>query len=226
MSSMLKDLAERQLHLMILGDWKRVDPKLLEYLEGELGTEPEKDPIGVAFCLLRIGVSPEKATSLLSWKDFETFCMRGLQIHGMEAIRGLRFKNDRRYEIDVLGIGEGLILLIDCKMWSTKGRSGKIESVARDHLRKAKAFDEAIRFDSIDGLIRGTGKSQIIPVIVSWLDTGVVRSKDGVAIVSLRNFPSFLNSIDELEDFLKIDVDYRIKIRRETPSRNLSVLRF
>jgi Holliday junction resolvase len=226
MPSMLKELAERQLHLMILGDWKGVDPELLEYLEGELGAEPERDPIGVAFCLLKIGVSPERATSLLSWKDFENFCMRGLQIHGMEAIRGLRFKNDRRYEIDVLGIGEKLILLIDCKMWSMRGRSGRIESIARDHLRKAKAFDEAMRSESINDLIKESGKSQIIPVIVSWLDTGVVRSKEGVAIVSLRNFPSFLNSIDELEDFLKIDVDYRIKIRRETHSRNLSVLRF
>lgn len=226
MLSILKELAERQLHLMILGDWKSVDPKLLEYLEDELGTEPERDPIGVAFCLLKIGVSPERAISLLSWKDFEAFCMRGLQIHGMEAIRGLRFKDDRRYEIDVLGIGEKLILLIDCKMWSMRGRSGKIEPAARDHLRKAKAFDEAMRSGSINGLIKESGKSQIIPFIVSWLDTGVVRSKEGVAIVSLRNFPNFLNSLDELEDFVKIDVDYRIKIRRETPSRNLSVLRF
>jgi hypothetical protein len=216
MYSLLKDLAESQLHLMILGDWKRVDPKLLEYLEDELGTEPERDPIGVAFCLLKIGVSPEKATSLLSWKDFEAFCMRGLQIHGMEAIRGLRFKNDRKYEIDVLGVSDEFILLIDCKMWSVRGRPGKIESVARGHLRKAEAFDEAMRSGSIDCLIKEHGESQIIPVIVSWLDTGVVRSREGVAIVSLRNFPSFLNSLDELEEFVRIDVDYRVKIRRET----------
>lgn len=217
----LAELAEKQLHLMVAGNWEAVDPELIDYLEENLGVSPEEDRVGVAFCLLKLGVSPERATSLLDWRDFEAFCMRGLQIHGMDALGRLRFKRgSRRYEIDVLGLGGGLSLLIDCKMWSMRRRASKMEHAAEEHLIRAMAFDEAMRSGSIVELEKEEGRSYIIPVIVSWLEIGLTKSKRGVAVLSLRNFPRFLDSLDELKDeFLGIETDYKIRIRRGAPSQ-------
>ncbi|MDW8036303.1 MAG: hypothetical protein RMI85_07590 [Candidatus Korarchaeum sp.] len=217
----LAEIAEKQLHLIIAGYWEAVDPDLIEYLEEELGDNPREDPVGVAFCLLKLGIPPERATSLLNWKDFEAFCTRGLQIHGMDALERLRFKQgSKRYEIDVLGVGGDVNLLIDCKMWSAKRRSSKVEYAAKGHLVKAMAFNEAMRSGTISSLEKEEGRSCIVPVIVSWLETGLMRSKEGSAVVSLRNFPRFLESLVELEEeFLRIEADYKIRIKREVLSQ-------
>lgn len=227
MMQRLMSIAERQLHLIIAGNWEAVDPELVEYLEDELENDPREDLVGVAFCLLKMGISPEKAVSLLSWKEFESFCMKGLQIQGMEAFGGVRFKQGgRRYEIDVLGIGEDKILLIDCKMWSMRGRSNKMRLAAEEHLRRAIAFDEAMRSEKIRGFSKEEGRSNIIPIVVSWLEVTLTRSREGLAVVSLRDFPRFLDSLDELEDdFFRIETNYRIRAMKGFPSRGKLPLR-
>lgn len=217
----LAELAEKKLHLMVSGNWEAVDPDLIDYLEENLEASPREDPVGVALYLLKLGVSPERATSLLDWRGFEALCMRGLEMHGMETLGRLRFKRgSKRYEIDVLGVSEDSSLLIDCKMWSVRGRASKMEQAAEEHLIRAMAFDEAMRSGSIIELEKEKGRSRIIPVVVSWLETGLMKSKRGVAVLSLRNLPRFLDSLGELEDeFLGIEADYKIKIRRGAPSR-------
>ncbi|MEM1984092.1 MAG: hypothetical protein QXW76_02400 [Candidatus Korarchaeum sp.] len=214
-------MVERQLHLMIAGDWESVDPELIEYLEEELGGDPRRDPVGVAFCLLKLGIPPERATSLLNWREFEIFCVRGLQLHGMDTLRGVRFKQGGKgYEVDILGVGDELSLLIDCKMWSMRGRSGRIRSAAKEHLVRTMAFNEAMEFGAVEGLVKEEGRSYLIPVVVSWLEVDITKSREGVALVSLRNFPRFLDSLDEIGDeFLRIEADYRIRVKREALSQ-------
>lgn len=225
LESELAETARRQLHLIVAGDWSSIDRRLIEYFEDELGTDPSKDPVGVAFCLLKLGIPPEKATTLLSWKEFEGFCMRGLQLCGMEALGRIMFKHHgRRYEIDVLGLRNDLSLILECKMWSMRTRSSKIVAEAKKHLTRVLAFNEAMKSGSIELLSRKSGKSFLIPVIVSWLDVGSTRFEGKVAIVSLSVFPRFLEALDELkEDF--IEADYRITLR-EGPSPPQSTLKF
>lgn len=217
--SELSELAKKQLHLIVAGDWSSVNGRLLGYLEEELGAHPSEDPVGAAFCLLKLGIPAEKAVSLLNWREFEAFCLRGLQLNGMEAISGVRFGHgSKRYEIDVLGLGDDVSLLLECKMWSMKTRFSKILSEVKKHMDRTLAFCETIKSNCIDNICREHGRSFLVPIIVSWLNMGPVKFEGKVALVSLSDFPKFLNILDEIkEDFIKLD--YRITLKG-APSRN------
>ncbi len=220
----LREEALRSIHLMVSGRWDVIPANLLSYLEEELGGDPSSDPVGVAFLLIKIGVSPEKAIALLNWRDFEGLCERGLQISGFSTKRGLRFTLDgRRYEIDVVASDHEVTLALDCKMWS-KGNSPKVykifEAAEHQYLRTI-ALKHAIERRSLADVRPEPGHGVMVPCIVTWLDFGVKLSKSGVPIVPISKFPSFVNDIRSLlDEVAALETDFRVKIGREASSRN------
>ncbi len=210
-------MAERSIHMMVSGNWASVPKDLLSYLEEEVGGDPAENPVATAFSLIRIGVSPEKAVALLDWKKFEDLCVQGLQISGMDTISRVRFSlRGRRFEVDVLGLNEGLVLVVDCKMWS-KGshpKASKLKEAAHKQLERVRALDEALRKGGVKRLEVIEGKSVMVPTLVTWLDFGIRLSDEGVPIVPLLSLPSFLDQVYELiDDLAHLKIDYRVKIR-------------
>ncbi len=213
----LKKLAEKSLYALVSGDWELVPEDLLSYLKDEVGGDPINDPVATALALIRVGLSPEKAAALLDWRKFEDLCLRGFQLSGMKALKGIRFSFDsRRYEIDILGTLNKLILSADCKMWS-KGTSPKVyklREAAMKQLERTKLLVRVLKTTKIEGIEVRRGESLVIPVIVTWLDFNE-RFSDGVPIIPLYALPNFLDNIwNIVNEISSLRVDYRIKIMK------------
>ncbi len=215
----LKKLAEKSLYAMVSGDWELVPEDLLSYLKDEVGGDPISDPVATALALIRIGLSPEKAAALLDWRSFEDLCMRGFQLSGMEVLKGVRFSfNRRRYEIDLLGTLNELILSADCKMWSkgTSPKLYKLRKAAIKQLERTKLLAKALKTTKIEGIEVRKGESLVIPVVITWLDFNG-RFSDGVPIIPLYALPNFLDSIwNVIDEIASLKVDYRIEIMKRS----------
>ncbi len=221
----LREEALRSIHLMVSGRWDRIPESLLLYFEEELGGDDlGRDLVGVAFLLIKLGVSPEKAIALLDWKDFEGLCERGLQVSGFSTKRGLRFTlQGKRYEIDVVASDGEVTLALDCKMWS-KGSSPKVykilEAAEHQYIRTI-ALKQAIERRLLEDVHPKPGHGVLVPCVVTWLDFGSKLSKSGVPVVPISKFPSFVNDIRSiLAEIASLETDFRVKIGREASSQH------
>ncbi len=217
----LRKLAEANLHLMVADRWDLLPKELLLYLENEIGSDPREDLVSVVYALMKLGVPPEKAVALLDWRKFEELCTKAFQMAGMQTIPRIRFSFEgRRYEVDVLGVCDNLIVIADCKMWS-KGKHPKIYKVmeaADAQLDRAKALMYAIQLNDVSILESVEGSSTIVPVLITWLDIGHRMSKKGVAIVPIYMLPRFLGEIPSLLDKLAhITTSCGIRLREKIP---------
>ncbi len=215
----LKRVAEESLHNIVSGNWKSIPKDLLSYLRREVGVNLADNPVGVAIALIKVGISPEKAAALLNWKKFEDLCLEGFQLSGIDAVKGVRFSvNRRKYEIDLLGASDELVLSVDCKMWS-KGSSPKIyklKEAAIKQLDRTNALASALKIGDLKGIEIEEGESLMIPAIVTWLDFSE-RILHNIPIIPLYMLPSFLNEIwDFIDDISYLKLNYRVKIKRES----------
>lgn len=91
----------------------------------------DKSAVELALEYIRLGGDPERVSELLSWRDFEYFVLRAMELSGMHVSRGVRAPPPRGFEIDVVGVDTAsrLAIAVDCKHWS---RSSGLSRVARD----------------------------------------------------------------------------------------------
>lgn len=164
--------------------------QLLEKNRESLGVTSEPtDPGLVALSLCSLGVQPEEVSSLLTWKEFESFCADLLRAAGYDVREDVRLRKPRA-QIDLVATGTSLVLSVDCKHWKRGASVSTLSKVAQDQHKR-------------NGLLRKTSprSSPIVSVILTLAQQGE-RFVDGAAVVPLYSLRSFLNSIDEYREVL------------------------
>jgi Holliday junction resolvase-like predicted endonuclease len=140
--------------------------------------------------LIQQGRDPQRVSRLLVWQEFEQFVERALMGNGYRAVRHFVFKSSLgRREIDILAWNDVWILAIDCKHWATRLAYSRIGNSAHAQMERTCAL--ARRAD----LLQRCGiKSMDLPLTAVILVLGEPRDRviDGVPIVPLEKFPSFL----------------------------------
>jgi len=130
----------------------------------------------------------ESVLGSFDWKGFEQMVGKILEENGFGVDTNVRFKTDRRYEIDVLAENRDLSLSIDCKEWS-RGRYKKTA------LSKA-AEKQSERTSELE--LHSKNGKKYIPMIVTLFEEDIKKEKD-VIIVPVWKLNSFLN-----EELVKI----------------------
>jgi len=136
------------------------------------------------------------------WKDVEKLCGEILSRYGYKILLNYRFRHcGRRYEIDVVGIQEPYILLVDCKRWK-RGNVSSLIHAAEEQVRRAQEFMYAFKPDkeNINILNKATNLT-IIPLIVTVIDVDI-KFHEGVPIVPIRYLRDFLISFKNYEDMI------------------------
>ncbi len=124
------------------------------------------------------GCDTRLVSEQLSWRDFEGLASEILTSFGYKTTTNMRLTKPR-IEIDVVGISSGMAVLVDCKHW--KRTNGSLISA---FAKKQEA--RAIR------LVKGDPRiTNAVPVILT-LNTESVRLVEGVPIVPVIQFKSFL----------------------------------
>jgi len=164
--------------------------ELLEKQRESLGVSCESTEPGlVALSLYALGVAPERVSSLLSWREFESFCALLFRSAGYEVKENVQLRKPRA-QIDLLALGPSLILSVDCKHWKTAASVSVLARVARDQHRRNLLLRKTI-----------TESRPIVSVILTLLPQGE-RFVGGAAVVPLYLLRSFLGSVDGYQSLL------------------------
>lgn len=147
---------------------------------------PVPDQALSAVALLRLGMTPESVSSLLTWQQFEGFCADLLRAHGYSVTTNIILTKPRR-QIDILAEASTMALCIDCKHWGRSFSSSSIERVASDQLERTSHFKEKRSF-----------KSPILPVVLTLVDSQV-RTVLGVPVVPIFALGDFLASVTRFD---------------------------
>jgi hypothetical protein len=185
---------------------------------GEILSFNSDDRISSALLALRLNASMDEVTPLLDWRDFEALASDILDSNGYYVVRNLRLsigktngegkskskgrgegKGRGRIEIDVVGIksihSSSIALAIDCKHWRYIAYSALVriaeKQVQRTHL--------LLGYYIID---------RALPVIITLRDTPMLV--DGIPIVPISRFNSFLNEYDINDDVLRFVTRVRV----------------
>jgi hypothetical protein len=91
-------------------------------LEGRSLTLRPGDRVLVGCYLLQRGVSVEKLSRVLDWREFEDLVSKFLAAQSFTTWRNFRMRKPTR-EIDVIGLFSGFAIAFDCKHWQRAGLS-------------------------------------------------------------------------------------------------------
>ena len=144
----------------------------------------------------------------LDWREFEELALRALEANDFSAIKHLVFKHDgHRYEIDLVGAKEPLLMCADCKHWNWGLRRSRIQKAARRQFERMQSLaDEMPRLSDRLG-IAAWRRAIILPTVITLSDTtrGLC---EGIPIVPILRLKSFLKELNPLDHQLATIVIY------------------
>ncbi len=164
--------------------------------------------------------SIENVLSKLDWRNFESTVAQIFSVNGFSVVKNLRFKTDRRYEVDLVAYNQRVVsnhidvFCVDCKRWGTgRYKKSALFRAADEQRKRTKEFEKFIssfkrrgdnnnRSDNrnssasdLDGLFP-SHKLAFHPTIVTLYDELVSKEEcpSGVLIIPVWKLNSFLNS--------------------------------
>jgi hypothetical protein len=161
-----------------------------------------EDRLKLAIAAVRYGATIEDSASTLTWKEFESFCLKVLEENGYSCYQGFRFKSPKgnRYECDVVATMNSLILLADCKHYA--GHLRGLNAAVNKHLERVGAFAK-----SIPTLIRRipqileVNQATMVPIIITLFpeNIAIVEGTPIVPAFKLNQFlQEFTSNIDDI----------------------------
>ena len=98
----------------------------------------ENDKLKTSLLAIRMGAPIDEVSSLLDWKDFESLVSKILESREFDTIRNVILTKPRM-EIDVVGIKNGVAILIDCKHWKRLSYSS-LETAVNKQIERTKRY--------------------------------------------------------------------------------------
>ncbi|MGH9921489.1 MAG: restriction endonuclease [Nitrososphaerales archaeon] len=161
------------------------------YVDSDFISFDHLDKMRAALLAIRMSVDVEDLAKTLNWKDFELLAANILKESGYIAHHSFRLKKPR-IEIDVVGIKDGMALLIDCKHWKRSSLS-EMARFASMQIKRAEAF---VRVK--EGQIRFA-----VPAILT-LHLESITFADDVPVIPIIKLRSFLNDMHGYLNEIKV----------------------
>ena len=179
----------------------------------EIHITPEQR-MRIAELAISKGADPERVARELGWQEFECLASHILNREGYATANHFVFKHfARKYEIDVLGAKEPMVLCIDCKHWRHGWAPSKIMTAARNQLLRVQSLSEVFVFYEKKHHITGWRSARLLPIVVALADVSW-KLMDGVPIVSALRLRDFLCQISPWDERLRfVDIPVRVQAR-------------
>ncbi len=152
----------------------------------------EGDRLKTAIYALYKGASIDEVAAKVSWKDFEGLVAEILEINDFATMKNFMLKKPRM-EIDVIGIKQGIAMLIDCKHWKYTTPSA-LQKIVQKQIERTKHY------------VASTEGSMAIPVIVTLYQDKInfINKVPIVPIFQLSSFiEEFYGNIENMETIEK-----------------------
>ncbi|MBN1216098.1 MAG: hypothetical protein JXA99_11745 [Candidatus Lokiarchaeota archaeon] len=151
-------------------------------------------------------------SKILNYQGFEQLIKKILTLEGYNVINNYRFSdksyfkyetNQTKYEIDVIGLKNNILLIIDAKQYNKKDSYSFLNKAARLQYRRVIALkkNKEILYSLIYKLtkypevLRKKLPIKIIPVIITLEDCGFKISLNNLPLVSIYKLKSFLREL-------------------------------
>ncbi|MCJ7455125.1 restriction endonuclease [Candidatus Bathyarchaeota archaeon] len=163
----------------------------------------------IAQLAVAAGADPERVARELRWQEFETFVNQVLSRDGYETRNHFVFKaSGQKFEIDVMGAKEPVVLCVDCKHWHHGWAPSRIAAAARHQLLRVLSLSQVLPACRLKFSFAGWESARFLPVVLALADVSL-RLVDGVPIVPVLRLRSFLAEINPWVEKLRF-VDVRI----------------
>ena len=136
------------------------------------------DKIKAAFLIIENGEQIEQVSEYLDWKDFEGLVAQILEEKGFATIKNMILTKPRM-EIDVVGINDGIAMLIDCKHWKKLSQSA-LNTIVKKQIKRVKHY------------VSKTNDAIAVPVIVTLYNERI-NFINKVPIVPVQQLSSFID---------------------------------
>lgn len=159
--------------------------------------------VKIAIKALEFGADFEKVCSFLGWQEFESIAAMAFEANNFMVERRLRFAwANRRWEIDVLGCKEPMVVCVDCKHWHHGWRRSAVIKAVDAQIERTKALTETLHFTSVMpkklGLTRWK-QGILIPLILSLVSSPFKFYKK-TPVVPILQLQDFINELPAYAD--------------------------
>ena len=155
---------------------------------------------------LRLGADLERVCVFLSWAEFEMMAGQAFETNGYSVVRNLHFRHGRnRWEMDVLGLKNPLIICADCKHWRHGWRSAATVKAVEAQVERTKALAEVLPSIVQKVGLEGWRSATLVPLVLSLLP-GPHRFYNTVPVVPILQLQDFISEVlVEIDSLLHID---------------------
>ena len=189
------EVCERRGLLKCVGDWVEID---------------SEQRLMLAMEALKANADVGRVCRELDWREFEELTSKALEANGFRITKHLVFKHDgHRYEIDLVGSREPLLMCADCKHWSSGLGRMRVQTAARRQLERMRSLAGKMPKLADRLGITAWKRAVILPTVITLSDTtrGLYEGIPIVPILRLRSFLKELNPVDR--ELATIVVDLR-----------------
>ncbi|UCE29698.1 MAG: hypothetical protein JSV85_02990 [Candidatus Bathyarchaeota archaeon] len=203
-----KTLASRCAHvpLQVADDMLKsfCDANLIQ-LRGKVIEASMDQRLRIAIQATRLGADFESVCNLLEWNEFEKIVAKTFEYNLFNVTRGFRFKwAERKWEVDVIGCREPIIVCADCKHWHRGWTRSAIAKATAAQVERTQALAEA--FPGLHEKLGTTDwrEATLVPMILSLLPAPFKFSENTpvVPILQLQDLLSELPAhVDSVTHF-------------------------
>lgn len=159
----------------------------------------------IAIHAINSGADFENVCNFLEWNEFEKIAATTFEFNYFNVIKGLRFKAaGRRWEVDIFGCKEPLIVCADCKHWHHGWTKSAITKAIDAQIARTQALANAVpRLHEKIGLADWK-KAILVPMVLSLFPSPIkfYRNAPVVPILQLQDFLNeLLAHIDSMIHF-------------------------
>ncbi len=172
---------------------------------GDLFEVSAQQKLSLAVLAMQGGADVEKVCGALGWEEFEDFAAFALEQNGFETWKHFRFKfGKKRYEIDVVGVRQPLVLSVECKHWRQGWKRAAITEAVVRQVERTKSLAQLLPEPKDRLRLAGWREASFMPIVVTLYDAPL-RICGGVPVVPVFYLNSFLGEmgshVDELTSF-------------------------
>jgi hypothetical protein len=178
------------------------------------------------------GIHIKQLSEILDFNAFEQLIQEILLEIGYFSIKNFRFSDKSkfksetkqgRYEIDVIGIYNNLILIIDAKQWRRKDSFSALNKAADLQYRRAQALKQNPEVFSklieelmgVNPRIKKRVPFILVPVMVTIENNHIKMNDNQIPLVSISDFNSFLQELSTNLQYFKIIKINKVNIQTQ-----------
>jgi len=153
----------------------------------------------VAIEALKAHADVRRVCGGLDWREFEELTSRALEANHFSVTKHFVFKHSgHKYEIDLVGAKDPLLMCADCKHWSWGLGRTRIQKAAKRQFERMLSLA-----DEMPGLadrlgIKAWRRAVILPTVITLSDT-TRGLHEGIPIVPILRLRSFLKELNPLD---------------------------